>query len=116
MAPRVRGGDYRDGDAIDRSNRKATYERNEFPMTDERDPGTKKWIDEAEEALNRTAEALKAAWEGTREARMSTLEAAKDAANHLGETIDQGIAVAKGTWDPSRREEPTDSPAASEED
>lgn len=85
-------------------------------MTDERDPGTKKWIDEAEEALNRTAEALKTAWEGTREARMSTLDAAKDAANRLGEAIDQGIVVAKETWDPSRREEPTDSPAASEEE
>ena len=85
-------------------------------MTDERDPGAKKWIDEAEEALNRTAEALKAAWEGTREARMSTLESAKAAANRLGEAIDQGIIVAKETWDPSRREEPSDQPAAGEEE
>jgi len=85
-------------------------------MTDERDPGTKKWIDEAEEALNRTAEALKAAWEGTREARMSTLEAAKAAASRLGDAIDQGIIVAKETWDPSRREEPTDQAASAEEE
>ena len=85
-------------------------------MTHERDPDTKKWIDEAEEALNRTAEALKAAWEGTREARMSTLEAAKDAANRLGEAIDQGIVVAKDTWYPSRQEKPTESPATSEEE
>ena len=84
-------------------------------MTDERDPGAKKWIDEAEEALNRTAEALKAAWEGTREARMSTLESAKAAASRLGEAIDQGIIVAKETWDPSRREEPA-APASDEEE
>ena len=85
-------------------------------MTDQRDPGTKKWIDEAEEALNRTADALKAAWEGTREARASTLEAARDAANRLGEAIDQGILVAKETWDQPQRAEPTDEPTTSEEE
>ena len=66
--------------------------------------------------MNRTAEALKAAWEGTREARMSTLEAARDAANRLGEAIDQGIVVAKEKWNPSQQEEPTDQPATSEEE
>jgi hypothetical protein len=85
-------------------------------MTDQRDPGTKKWIDEAEEALSRTAEALKAAWEGTREARVSTLEAARDAANRLGEAIDQGIVVAKETWDQSQRAEPTEDMATGEEE
>jgi hypothetical protein len=72
-------------------------------MTDKQDPTGRRWVDEAEEALNRTAEALRTAWEGTREARMSTLEAAKDAANRLGEAIDQGIALAKETWDPSKK-------------
>ena len=56
--------------------------------------------------LNRAAEALKNAWEGTREARMSTLEAAKAAATKLGEAIEEGIALAKETWDPAKK--PTD--------
>ncbi|HVR31091.1 MAG TPA: hypothetical protein VMS74_00100 [Acidimicrobiia bacterium] len=85
-------------------------------MTAAPDPGAKKWMDEAEEALNRTAEALKAAWEGTREARMSTLQAAKAAVESLGEAVDQGIVLAKESWDPSRWEEPTDQPAAGKEE
>jgi hypothetical protein len=32
------------------------------------------------------------------------LETAKEAANRLTEAIDQGIEVAKQTWDPSARE------------
>ena len=74
-------------------------------MTDNQDPGARKWIDEAEEALNRTGDALRAAWEGTREARMSTLEAAKEAASRLAKVIDQGIETAREAWDPSRGEQ-----------
>lgn len=70
-------------------------------MTGKPDPGARSWVDEAEEALKRTGDALRAAWEGTREARMSTLEAAKEAAGHLGVAIDQGIEVARVTWEPS---------------
>jgi hypothetical protein len=81
-------------------------------MTDERDPNERTWVDEAEEALARAGEALKAAWEGTRDARMATLEAAKDAASNLGDAIDQGIAVVKEKWEPvgdddTSEEEPT---------
>lgn len=71
-------------------------------MTEERDQTTKRWIDEAEEALNRTAEALRAAWDETKDARTSTLEAAREAANRLGAAIDQGIEAAKQSWDPAR--------------
>ncbi|MGB7859823.1 MAG: hypothetical protein WBM90_04945 [Acidimicrobiia bacterium] len=71
-------------------------------MTDEDQRGPKAWVDDAEEAISKATEALKAAWEGTREARMATLEAAKDAASQLGHAIDQGIEVAKDAWDPSR--------------
>lgn len=67
-------------------------------MTDEQGKGGRKWMDEAEEALDRTGEALRAAWQGSREARMSALEAAKQAANRLGEAIDRGVSVAKETW------------------
>jgi len=70
-------------------------------MTEERDQ-TRRWIDEAEEALNRTADALRAAWDETRDARTSTLEAAREAANRLGAAIDQGIEAAKKSWDPAR--------------
>lgn len=68
------------------------------------DQNQKRWVDEAEEALNRAGEALKSAWEQTRDARMAALETAKEAANRLTEAIDQGIEVAKQTWDPSARE------------
>jgi len=56
-------------------------------------------MDDAEEALSRTGDALKAAWEGSREARMSALEAAREAANRLGEAIDKGVAVARESWE-----------------
>lgn len=71
-------------------------------MSGEREPSNKKWIEEAEDALNRTADALRAAWDETREARMSTLEAAREAANRLGAAIDQAIDAAKQSWDPAR--------------
>lgn len=79
-------------------------------MADEQGKGGKKWIEEAEEALDRTGEALRAAWEGTREARMSALESAKQAANRLGEAIDRGVSVAKEAW------ESRDSAKSSEEE
>lgn len=74
-------------------------------MTEGQDKGGRKWSDEAEEALDRTTEALKAAWEGSREARVSALEAAKEAANRLAEAIDRGVAVARETWDSTREGE-----------
>ena len=64
--------------------------------------GTSKWINEADEALERTGEALRAAWEESRDARMSALEAAKEAANRLAEAIDRGIAVGRETWESTR--------------
>lgn len=83
-------------------------------MTDNRDQNQKRWIDEADEALKHTGDALKAAWDQTRDARMAALETAKEAAHRLGEAIDQGIEVAKQTWDASARERaPADSAEAS---
>lgn len=64
----------------------------------------RKWIDEAEEALGRTGEALRTAWSDTKEARMATLEAAREAAARLGKAIDQGIEAARETWDSSQHE------------
>lgn len=65
---------------------------------------TKRWVEEAEEALSRTGEALRAAWTETHEARSSALESAKEAAARLGTAIDQGIVAAKKTWDPGQEE------------
>jgi hypothetical protein len=57
-----------------------------------------RWVDEVQQALDRTGEAFKSAWEATRESRMSALESAKQAAQELGTVIDQGIAAAKERW------------------
>ncbi len=43
-----------------------------------------KWIREAQEALDRTADAVRTAWDATRETRASALEAAKQAVKELG--------------------------------
>lgn len=59
----------------------------------------KDWKADAEEALQKTGDSLSAAWDATREGRMSALEAAKTAARQLGEAIDQGVAAAKERWD-----------------
>ena len=83
-------------------------------MTEERPGGSKKWVDDAEQALNKTSEALRAAWEGTREARMSTLEAAKEAAAQLGQAIDKAIEAARESWTASSEETPT--PGAEDSD
>lgn len=75
----------------------------------------KNWINEAEAALNRTADALRAAWEGTKDSRMKTLEAAKDAASQLGKAIDEGLEVARESWG-SRTETQTEPEESSEEE
>lgn len=87
-------------------------------MTESENKESRKWLDDAEEALNRASDALRAAWEETREARMSTLEAAKEAANRLGRAIDHGIETARETWDPAEREvaPPEEAGAAAEEE
>lgn len=58
----------------------------------------KDWKAEAEEALQKTGDSLTAAWDATREGRMSALEKAKDAARQLGEAIDKGVVAAKDRW------------------
>lgn len=80
-------------------------------MTDDQGKSGKRWSEEAEEALERTGDALRAAWEGSREARMSALEAAREAASRLAEAIDRGVAGARETWESTR-----DSGAGKEEE
>lgn len=56
------------------------------------------WVDEAEDALERVGEALRAAWDETKEARASALDSAKQAAKQLGEAIDRGVDAARSRW------------------
>jgi hypothetical protein len=51
-----------------------------------------------QDALDRTGDAIRTAWDASRETRMSALESAKQAAQELGEAIDKGIAAAKERW------------------
>lgn len=67
-------------------------------MTEGSEQRKSEWMDEAESALERIGDSLRQAWTETREARISTLEAAREAASRLGDAIDQGINVMKDTW------------------
>ncbi len=57
------------------------------------------WASEAEEALEGVGNALREAWEASRDARLNALESAKKAAQQLGEAIDQGVAAARQKWE-----------------
>lgn len=57
-----------------------------------------KWVSEVQEALDRTGDAVRTAWEATRESRLNALESAKQAAKELGEVIDAGMTAAKERW------------------
>jgi urocanate hydratase len=81
-------------------------------MNSEQEKTTKQWIGDAEEALNRTGDALKTAWNETKETRMATLEAAREAASRLGKAIDEGIEAARKSWDASQSQEPAEETSA----
>lgn len=85
-------------------------------MTDEKDTATRKWADDAEEALNKIGQALKAAWEGSHEARTATLQSAKEATSRLGDAIDQGMAAARKQWEPTDEGSPSDRREAASDD
>ena len=80
--------------------------------------GRREWLRDAEGALERTTEVLHAAWDATRDTRLSSLESAKRAAIELGDVIDRGVAVAKERWETSRDEagEPTSETSSQESD
>lgn len=63
-----------------------------------------RWAREAQEALDRTADALKTAWDASRESRMSALEAAKRAARELGDAVERGVDAARERWEAEQRE------------
>ncbi len=63
------------------------------------------WVEEAESALERATEAVRAAWDETRDSRMNALGSAKQAAKQLGEAIDRGVDAARGRWQEAGGEE-----------
>lgn len=76
-----------------------------------------RWFAEVQGALDRTSDALRTAWDATKDSRMSALESAKQAAQELGEVIDQGISAAKERWaasEPAGESAPADVPVAEE--
>ena len=72
------------------------------------------WASEAEAALEGVGNALREAWEASRDARLNALESAKKAALQLGEAIDHGVAAAKEKWETQGGSAPPE--AASTED
>lgn len=80
-------------------------EQEPTPEGDKKQMG-REWVDEAEKALERTSDALKAAWDSSRESRLAALQAAKKAASQLGEAIDRGVAGAKDRWGHTEPSEP----------
>jgi hypothetical protein len=85
--------------------------------TDKGPESRQQWIANVQGALDRTSDALRTAWEATKDSRMSALESAKQAAQELGEVIDQGISAAKERWassEPAGEAESTEIPIEEE--
>jgi hypothetical protein len=71
---------------------------NDQSHTESDDAARNRWVDEVQGALDRTGDAIRSAWDATRESRMSALESAKQAASELADVLDKGIAAAKERW------------------
>lgn len=72
----------------------------------DREAPSNKWVKDAEEALAGTGEAIRTAWDASRDARMNALEAARNAVEALGDAIEQGISAAR-----ARKQETTETEA-----
>lgn len=71
-----------------------------FEDKESKEPGEsrQRWVSEVQEALERAADAVRTAWEATRESRTSALESAKQATKELGDVIEKGSIAAKERW------------------
>ena len=56
------------------------------------------WLHDIQDALERTGDAIRTAWDATRESRASALESAKQAAEDVGDALEKGIAAARERW------------------
>lgn len=91
-------------------------------MTDEDRPESgesggsrQRWAHEAQEALDRTGDAVRTAWESTRESRLSALESAKRAVKDLGDVLEKGVEAARERWEAegnAHESEPATPPAS----
>lgn len=70
-----------------------------------------RWVSEVQEALERAGDAVRTAWEATRESRMSALESAKQATKELGDVIEKGRIAAKERWTAGEEASSPDDPA-----
>lgn len=73
----------------------------------------KEWYREAEAALAKAGDALRSAWDASRDARVSALQTAKSAAQQLGDAIEKGVSGAKKRW---TEEDSDDARSAGEEE
>lgn len=71
-------------------------------LYDENDAGSPdpepSWIGQSQDAFDRAADALRAAWDATREARVTALESAKRAVDDLAAAVEHGAEVAQERW------------------
>ncbi|MEX1126119.1 MAG: hypothetical protein WD895_01995 [Acidimicrobiia bacterium] len=76
------------------------------------DTAGNRWVDEAQEALDRVVAAVRSAWDATKDSRTSALESAKEAAQELGKVLDKGMTAARERWGASEDDggDPTDIP------
>lgn len=75
-------------------------------MSHQQDTGARPdWVGEAEQALERATEAIRSAWNQTRDSRMAALVSAREAVEQLGEAIDRGVVAARTTWQTSESEQ-----------
>lgn len=73
------------------------------------DRGRKEWMDDAQDALQRAGDALRAAWDASKPARMSALDAARQAARQLDDALDRGMSAARERWDKADTPDPEQS-------
>ncbi|MGA7272385.1 MAG: hypothetical protein WB239_15035 [Acidimicrobiia bacterium] len=77
-------------------------------MTDESTVGEngeqarKDWMNDAQDALQRAGDAIRAAWDASKPARASALDAARQAARELDDALERGMAAARERWDKSQ--------------
>lgn len=80
-------------------------------MTDDQAPGDGSgWREDTQKAIDQASQALRTAWDASRESRGSALAAAKDATSALAAAIDEGITAARTSWGGDGDPEPGSTP------
>jgi type II secretory pathway component PulJ len=61
-------------------------------------PAQAGWIEDTQDALNRTIDALQTAWDTSRDSRLAALNSAKRTVDDLTAAVEEGIAAASARW------------------